>query len=1124
MIAAYTPEDPDARKPPSRHATPPSFASMKFDGPGGLVWQTLRDAVEFFISVCGSCSLLRGLLVLLALLPSAAYAAETMSVGDFEYVAILDGSITIMDVTIPNLPLTASHIPGNWNDFTIHNNRHIVAHDGENIHVVDVTDPYRPVTVSVLSGQPDGLLGTVTLDGVSYVALAIDYGVRLIDITEPGMPHVHSYNGYGSILRNLGQVRVMDVESHGSLMLVTTPDAVQIRDYGEPGSPVMSNILPGRFGFGDVGPLTDAEIIHDDDTAHALLAGQRGIISADLSNPSHPVQSSMTGGFDGITDLDILGGHAAVMHGEQISILDVSDPGSPVLMYDTDIISGLDELATATPGDGMWILAVGEAILALDITDPSRITPGYASVAQDLYAPMLVETAIINDRLYALVGSDVDDSVQIFDLTDPYDITPVSTGRIAGNQHAYGLFYGISGMSVAEIDGMTYAVVVSAGSNAVSILDITDPRTPLLVSVIRDTILFAPTYVDTYTLDGSTYAAVSRYYGGGIQLIDISDPHAPEPVTFIPDDQYGFDGLFGPLGLDTYTLDGSSYAVVGSYFDNAVQIIDVTDPLWPVATASVFADDTHAIRSPHDVGTARIGDGAFAVVTSVVDDTLSVFDVSDPSAPTLASRLTDGEDGIDGLSSVKDLDILQTDDATYALTTSYFDGSVNILDITDPYMPVLDSAIFFDVLGGPRQVSAVAYGDGMYAVVVDYAEDSVHVIDITDTKNPIVASSIIAGFNSVVSLIGPQGVDSATISDRTYTLSAVYSEDAVRITDITDPGFPVHVHTMLDGQDGFVMDGPIGVDITTVSDRTMAVILGYWSYTMQVVDVSEPASPVPVATFRAGENGFVMDGVVDVDTVELDGVTYAVVASGLANAIQIIDITDTSGPVATIRSGEDGFDLGLPEGMNVIRMHDRVYLAVSSFFGGNVQIIDITDPTDPRPVSVIQAGGEGYEMMDYPVDLDSIQVGDQTILVVGSYQRNSITMIDITDPYNPYPVSIAAGSDGFFLREVESVSAVDTGSGVFVAVSSNADSVQLVDITDPANPIRAGPTGGTRLGFTTYGVTDTNIIQFGGGTYMVSLTRDENVSPIVDITNPYSPVTVAIIPPVPVTFVHPGSE
>lgn len=87
---------------------------------------------------------MRGLLVLP---PSAAYAAETVSVGDFKYVAILDGSITIMDVTIPDLPLVASRIPSDWSDFTLHDNRRIVVHDGENVHVVDVTDPYRPVAV-----------------------------------------------------------------------------------------------------------------------------------------------------------------------------------------------------------------------------------------------------------------------------------------------------------------------------------------------------------------------------------------------------------------------------------------------------------------------------------------------------------------------------------------------------------------------------------------------------------------------------------------------------------------------------------------------------------------------------------------------------------------------------------------------------------------------------------------------------------------------------------------------------------------------------------------------------------------------------------------------------------------
>ena len=1065
---------------------------------------------------------MRGLLVLLALLPSAAYAAETMSVGDYEYVAKLDGSITIMDVTIPDLPLVASHIPGNWTDFTIHDDSHIVAHDGGNIHVIDVSDPYRPSVISVLSDQPAGLLGTIRVDGVSHVALAADYNVRLVDITEPHMPYAHSYERYGSILRGLGQVQAIDIESYGSHMLVTTPDAIQIADYGMPGNPVISNIIPNRFGFGDVGPLADVEIIQGGDAVYALIAGQRGIIMANVSNPAHPVQLSITGGFDGIMDVDILGDYAAVMHGDTVSILDVSDPASLVSVYEVDMVYGLDELATVTPGDEMWMLAVGETILALDLTDPSNIMPGYAGVVREPYAPMLVETAVINDRLYALIGSDVDSSIQIFDITNPYDAVPVPTGRVAGNMHEYGLFYGISGMSVVKIDGMTYVVVVSANSNALSILDITDPRTPLLVSVIRDVdTLFAPTYVGTFTLGGSTYAAVSSFYGAGIQIIDITDPRAPEPVTFIPDGQYGFDGLLGPLGLDTFTLGGSTYAVVSGYLNNAVQIMDVTDPLWPVATASIFADDTHAVRSPHDVVTARIGDGAFAVVASVLDDTLSVFDVSDPSAPALASQMMDGEDGIEGLSSPKDLDVLQTGNATYVLTTSYFDASLSIMDITDPYRPALESEFFFDVLGGPRQVSAVAYGDGVYAVVADYAEDSVHVIDITDAKNPVVASSIIGGFNSVVSLIGPHGVDSATISGKTYTLSSVYTEDAVRITDITDPRSPVHMYTMLDGRDGFVMDGPIGIQITTVSDRTLAVILGYWSNTVQVVDVSEPASPAPVATFRDGENGFEIGGAVDVDTVEIGGVTYAVVASGLANTIQIIDITDTTGPTSVIRDGEGGFDLDLPEGVDIAHIGDRIYLAVSSFFGDNVQIIDITMPTDPKAVSTIQGGGEGYEMMVYPVDLDTIQVGDRAILVVGSYQRNSITMIDVTDPYNPSPVSTAVGSSGFFLREVESISTIDAGSGVFVAVANNADSVHLVDITDPANPVQAGLTGGTVLGFTTYGTTDTDIIRYGGGIYMVSLTNNEDVSPIVDITNPYMPATLSIIPPVPVAFVHP---
>ncbi|MYB47123.1 MAG: hypothetical protein F4X71_05250, partial [Cenarchaeum sp. SB0662_bin_33] len=53
-------------------------------------------------------------------------------------------------------------------------------------------------------------------------------------------------------------------------------------------------------------------------------------------------------------------------------------------------------------------------------------------------------------------------------------------------------------------------------------------------------------------------------------------------------DEVNFDALDEPRWITTITNElGSTYALVASYLDNAVQLIDVTDPAKPVPVASI---------------------------------------------------------------------------------------------------------------------------------------------------------------------------------------------------------------------------------------------------------------------------------------------------------------------------------------------------------------------------------------------------------------------------------------------------------------------------------------------------------------------------------------------------------
>ena len=65
---------------------------------------------------------------------------------------------------------------------------------------------------------------------------------------------------------------------------------------------------------------------------------------------------------------------------------------------------------------------------------------------------------------------------------------------------------------------------------------------------------------------------------------DIANPIVAASVT---DGVNGFDELDGARAVDIVTIGSNVYAVVVSYSDDGVQIIDITTPGSPTATASV---------------------------------------------------------------------------------------------------------------------------------------------------------------------------------------------------------------------------------------------------------------------------------------------------------------------------------------------------------------------------------------------------------------------------------------------------------------------------------------------------------------------------------------------------------
>ncbi len=102
-----------------------------------------------------------------------------------------------------------------------------------------------------------------------------------------------------------------------------------------------------------------------------------------------------------------------------------------------------------------------------------------------------------------------------------------------------------------------------------------------------------------------------------------------------------------------------------------------------------------------------------------------------------------------------------------------------------------------------------------------------------------------------------------------------------------------------------------------------------------------------------------LDGVSDTTISEIDGRTYALVVASADNGVQIIDITDPGSPVA-VTDDENGFtELDGANSVAVSEIDGRTYALVVALGGDGVQIIVITVPTNPTTTAVITDGAVG---------------------------------------------------------------------------------------------------------------------------------------------------------------------
>ena len=382
------------------------------------------------------------------------------------------------------------------------------------------------------------------------------------------------------------------------------------------------------------------------------------------------------------------------------------------------------------------------------------------------------------------------------------------------------------------------------------------------------------------------------------------------------------------------------------------------------------------------------------------------------------------------------------------------DVATSTVDETAVYLTPRGSVADSDYtyLQGANQVEVFVVGNKRYAVVAS-TDESIHLLDITDPANinelrhPNRQQQ--SGNNNFNNAIGGETAVHYIANDgNLYIVMSWSATDAIQT-------FHIHQNGRLDELahvvDSSKMDLATDLFVYSVGDKHYAAVVATLSNSLRIVDVTDPRS-LGTAALRGQ--------ITDSDDILLEspsGVAhyqkahrhYAVVVTDSEDSVQIIDVTNPNSPfpAGKLRDNAD-LELNGAEDVAIYTVGGRTYAVVTGNTDDGIQIVDITNPHNISPAGQLE--DDHSLLLDNPRGVAVHTIGDRHYAVVASSGDHGIQIVDITNPHNPVPkASVGDGQNG--ADELHTATGVDTfsvGNRHYAIVAANNDNgVQIVEMT-----------------------------------------------------------------------------
>ncbi|MEN8005601.1 MAG: T9SS type A sorting domain-containing protein [Candidatus Krumholzibacteriota bacterium] len=437
--------------------------------------------------------------------------------------------------------------------------------------------------------------------------------------------------------------------------------------------------------------------------------------------------------------------------------------------------------------------------------------------------------------------------------------------------------------------------------------------------------------------------------------------------------------------------------------ESGVFVYDASDPTLPVVT-----DTLQCSGYKSDI----VVEGNFAFVASSTEG-LKIFDITPGATPFLASSMVFAN-------GIRDVEI--------SGSLAYLSGGKSgmfIVDISDPALPLPIG--FLDTPNSSNKVSL----SGSFAYIAN-SNKSIDVADVSDPYNPVIVHSVSLAGSPASVLVHGNHLFAGDYEYNLYTL------------DIADPAHPAIIGSLplLDcAKDLTVNDGDLWVaassagliqldmaapddlvikDVVEVPNNANALFisdrLGYVASTvfgLLIVDLSFQFPDFTLAWKRISST---------YPEIEIAG-HYAYLPS--PDGILVMDVADPINPSVTCF-------LDRPGTFDGIQLHGQTAYARYRHDGEQgIQVIDITDPENPQLGLTVPT----------PDGIGELAISANLLLT-----QTPLQVFDLANPSDPQLVGSRNFTWGF-----------GWAAGPGFAVSGTFGmGVEVVDLTDPANPYKSG--------------------------------------------------------------------